>query len=43
MFKEWYYKKMIEASTFTEAKNYASMAGVGVDELIRIRYLKAPE
>lgn len=37
--KSWYYRKMLEADSFTEAKNYASMAGVDVGELIRFRYL----
>jgi len=37
--KSWYYRKMLEADSFTEAKNYASMAGVDVGELIRLRYL----
>jgi len=37
--KAWYYRKMAEAESFSEAKNYAKMAGVDVGELIRIRYL----
>lgn len=35
----WYYRMMIEAIKFSDAKNYASMAGVDVGELIKIRYL----
>ena len=37
--KRWYYQKMLEAESFTEAKNYAMAAGVDVGELIRLRYL----
>lgn len=37
--KNWYYFKMMEADLFSEAKNYASMAGVDIGELIRLRYL----
>ncbi len=37
--KSWYYRMMLEADSFTEAENYAKMAGVDVGELIRIRYL----
>ena len=31
---------MIETELFTDAKNYAEMAGVDIGELIRIRYLE---
>ena len=37
--KSWYYRMMLEAESFTEAKNYALMAGVDIGELIRLRYL----
>lgn len=37
--KAWYYRMMLEADSFTEAKNYAMAAGVDVGELIRLRYL----
>ena len=38
--QQWYLDKMINAKTLDEAKRYAQMAGLTIQQLMTIRYLK---
>jgi len=38
--QQWYIDKMKQAATFKEASNYAQLAGLTIQDLMRIRYLE---
>lgn len=38
--QQWYIDKMKQAATLQDAKNYAQMAGLTIQDLMRIRYLE---